>query len=254
MSESIQDLWVDFIAIMVTDGATALVLYEYLITFDKEVEYVWKPKKLRTPSALLLAIRWTMVLLVIFYQLPTPSDSCKAMYWITALLTAACFFETACLSAQRTLAMMRMTDKIFSRDIPVYFEWIVPGIVLALGSVPVATNLFNETRYVFSSGCSVSFNETSNEAAMTLVALNSAQIATYNTNGSPASTFIVVMPPILANRFILHLHAANEATTGLNQTTLDDTDMMTLEFMHRDSSKASDDDLVVEEIAREAEV
>lgn len=64
------------------------MLYEYLITFDKEVEYVWaKFKNHRMSSLLLLAIRWTMVLLVIFYQLPTPPGVRSSLSLVSILLT-----------------------------------------------------------------------------------------------------------------------------------------------------------------------
>ena len=68
-------------------GNAALVLYEYLITFDKEVEYVWNSKKRRKSSPLLLAIRWTVVLLVIFYQLPTPPGVSSSFHSASVFLS-----------------------------------------------------------------------------------------------------------------------------------------------------------------------
>ena len=43
----------------------ALVAYEYLITFQQEIDTVWK-RKLNTTSLLLLGVRWVMLALTIF--------------------------------------------------------------------------------------------------------------------------------------------------------------------------------------------
>ena len=47
----------------------ALILYEYLITFDEEVQYIWKTR-ITLIAVLLLSVRWVMVLLAIFYAAP----------------------------------------------------------------------------------------------------------------------------------------------------------------------------------------
>ncbi|KIP03249.1 hypothetical protein PHLGIDRAFT_247611 [Phlebiopsis gigantea 11061_1 CR5-6] len=47
-----------------------------------------------------------------------------------------------------------------------------------------------------------------------LLILNVVQIATFSPIVSPASTIVILMPPILANRFLLNLHTASTASTS----------------------------------------
>ena len=48
----------------------AMVMYEYLITFEDEVTTVWK-RKFNLTSTFLLSVRWTMVVATILWLLPT---------------------------------------------------------------------------------------------------------------------------------------------------------------------------------------
>lgn len=57
----------------------ALVVYEFLITFEQELAVVWR-RKLTLASVLLIAIRWTILLEAIFLILPQPSETVRQSF------------------------------------------------------------------------------------------------------------------------------------------------------------------------------
>ncbi|KIP03250.1 hypothetical protein PHLGIDRAFT_247610 [Phlebiopsis gigantea 11061_1 CR5-6] len=79
MSEVETELWLELIGFWITTGATALAAYEYMITFDKEVEYIWS-KKLTLSSALLLSVRWVMVLVAVSIEIPYTTPELRSTH------------------------------------------------------------------------------------------------------------------------------------------------------------------------------
>ncbi|EKM52046.1 uncharacterized protein PHACADRAFT_262495, partial [Phanerochaete carnosa HHB-10118-sp] len=61
-----------FMARLLLAAIAALIFYEYAISFGQEVSVVWQ-RKLSPATALLLAIRWTLLFEAISLVLPQPS-------------------------------------------------------------------------------------------------------------------------------------------------------------------------------------
>lgn len=55
------------------DHISALVVYEYFITIDQEVNIVWK-RSMNISSLLLLGVRWVMIAYVIIVSPPSDSE------------------------------------------------------------------------------------------------------------------------------------------------------------------------------------
>ena len=73
----------------------ALVVYEYLITFDREIAVVWNRRWTAT-SALLVFVRWTMVLGQLAGWLGVRPDVCTILISKDAPLTCRCPSRCMC--------------------------------------------------------------------------------------------------------------------------------------------------------------
>ena len=59
-------------------------MYEYAVTFDREVAHVWTKKPSAT-SFLLLSIRWVMVLTQLANVIPPKPSTCKSLSCMMAI-------------------------------------------------------------------------------------------------------------------------------------------------------------------------
>ncbi|EKM51717.1 uncharacterized protein PHACADRAFT_102465 [Phanerochaete carnosa HHB-10118-sp] len=100
---------------------SALVVYEYLITFDQEVAIVWR-KKITLTSAFLVIIRWAMVVNAIIANI-VPSTDLVPSSSTTSIVHVKSVFSALRVSAIRGR------------------NWFLFALVLALGSIPVWTNI-----------------------------------------------------------------------------------------------------------------
>ncbi|GJE85289.1 hypothetical protein PsYK624_013680 [Phanerochaete sordida] len=113
-------------------AVTAMVVYEYLITLDREVAAVWK-RKFAATSMLLLSVRWVMLLIQIIDWLPSTPGRCKPLGILEQVLIVIAYVQTALFSALRACA-------IWERNLTIFL------VVICLGLVPAATNIFAITR------------------------------------------------------------------------------------------------------------
>ena len=70
----------------------ALVVYEYVITLDQEISTIWK-REWTMSSALLLSIRWAMLLNQIVAYVPASENVCSLQF---LLLHDANMFSEVC--------------------------------------------------------------------------------------------------------------------------------------------------------------
>ncbi|EKM60189.1 uncharacterized protein PHACADRAFT_246036 [Phanerochaete carnosa HHB-10118-sp] len=115
----------------------SLVSYEYVITLDREIAAVWR-RKFTVTSLLLLAVRWLMVLGLIL-QVAQPGDSqawCTPGHILNVLIYLAVTVLISVFSALRVYALWQGSR----------MKYAFPAIVLALGMIPVGTNIFNWAR------------------------------------------------------------------------------------------------------------
>ncbi|GJE96360.1 hypothetical protein PsYK624_125550 [Phanerochaete sordida] len=114
----------------------ALCVYEYAMTFDQEIAAVWRRKR-TAASLLLLSSRWIMILgqAVIF----TPGiswTSCRASFILQDFTFAGGQVVMTLFSALRVHAILLQDRGTYA----------IPMIVVILGTVPLATNLFGWIR------------------------------------------------------------------------------------------------------------
>lgn len=111
---------------------TAIVAFEYLITFDQEVECVWK-RKFSATSVLLLTTRWVMIVNQSIVWMPaTPVTNCITTYAPSTLFYLLSLAQIALFAGFRVYALWYNWK----------YKFVLLAVVLALGFVPVATNIF----------------------------------------------------------------------------------------------------------------
>lgn len=116
-------------------AVTSLILYDYLLTLSREVELVWHSQ--RSPAKYTFFYNRYCVLLWAFYVvislLRSSQTSCVAEFIVSSCFDISFFATWAVFSALRVWA-------ISGRD------WRPTSLTLALGLVPVATNMLNYIR------------------------------------------------------------------------------------------------------------
>lgn len=112
-----------------------LVLYEFVVTFDQEVEVGWK-RKFTATSLLLLATRWLMVLGPIVTFVPVGPTGCSTIYAFIDLSFMAAVAVISLFSALRVYALWQASSA----------RYAYAAVVLMLGLVPVWTNIYLWTR------------------------------------------------------------------------------------------------------------
>lgn len=117
---------------------TGLVAYEYIVTFDQEVNSVWA----RPPSAtsvLLVTTRWVMVLNQIINWVPfsqSSTGSCRVIDAVSFSVFFAAMIQMALFSGLRVYALWRDSR----------LAWVFLAFVFASSSVPIGTNIFQLSR------------------------------------------------------------------------------------------------------------
>lgn len=108
-------------------AASAFILYEYVISMNNEVEFVWKSRP-GASSILLLSLRWTLLAQAVMILLPSPSiEECSTRTVIQLVPTLLGLIQTAVFSALRVFAISDHNRYVF-------------GVVLLLGLTPVVLN------------------------------------------------------------------------------------------------------------------
>ncbi|KIP02560.1 hypothetical protein PHLGIDRAFT_122368 [Phlebiopsis gigantea 11061_1 CR5-6] len=204
-----------------TAGLTALVAYEYFITFDQEVATVWK-RKLTATSVLLLLTRWTMITTQILTYVPitsqkqpinADSSGCKAIEVATTVFTTLEVLNVALFSSLRIFA-------IWERN------YILAFVVFVLSFVPAGVDMYSWTHssFIFVNDsviqCTQIINYSNQIDTELLFTISIIEIAIGQTTSDiPIAPFIDVMPSVLVNRFILNLRQATSAPAGSTSVT-----------------------------------
>ncbi|KAI1795528.1 hypothetical protein LXA43DRAFT_724890 [Ganoderma leucocontextum] len=113
-------------------AALALLTYEYIITFDKEVDLFWRGNMSRA-SALFLFNRYlslAAIALPRFTMQRMQSEVCKVLVYAYETLDILALFPWAILSSLRAFALSEAP-----------YRWVVTTLVLALALVPIGLNL-----------------------------------------------------------------------------------------------------------------
>ncbi|KAI0331607.1 hypothetical protein GY45DRAFT_1321921 [Cubamyces sp. BRFM 1775] len=107
-------------------GSVALVAYEYVITFEQEIRFIWSRRKTGA-SLLFLMIRYYALVTLVFIQaisyMPMSSPAQTAIQY-------AQYFGWAVFAGMRALAVSNMS-------------WTLASIVFVLACGPFAVNMWN---------------------------------------------------------------------------------------------------------------
>ncbi|KAI0922480.1 hypothetical protein AcV7_006006 [Taiwanofungus camphoratus] len=118
-------------------AATVLFIYDYIITFDQELEVVWRRKT--TWSSVLYLLNRYCVIPYLVTQVPFMQDThCKSTYIVAQVgngIECVLYFLWAAFSALRVYAI---NDR--GRRLPI--------LIVLLGSVPSITNIYNASQQV----------------------------------------------------------------------------------------------------------
>ncbi|GJE96349.1 hypothetical protein PsYK624_125430 [Phanerochaete sordida] len=126
----------NFVEECVLVAMLTLVVYEYAVTLDREVDVVWR-RRPTAPSAMLLVSRWLMLLGPIAGNIPITSVARFEGIWrLTVITYALSLTVVAAFSALRVYAIL-LRGRL---------RYAVPALVGALGLVPVATNTYKWAR------------------------------------------------------------------------------------------------------------
>ncbi|EKM48194.1 uncharacterized protein PHACADRAFT_214913 [Phanerochaete carnosa HHB-10118-sp] len=129
----VEEVYESIVSSEISYGVLALVVYEYLITFDQEVAIVWR-RKITLTSAFLVILRWAMVVNAIIANIVPSTDlGCKIANRLENVVIWIGYGGTALFSALRVSA-------IWGRN------WFLFVLVLALGSIPVWANIYTAAR------------------------------------------------------------------------------------------------------------
>ncbi|TFY51189.1 hypothetical protein EVJ58_g10696 [Rhodofomes roseus] len=142
----------DVVAIAATDDTLyvcaaygALVMYDYITTFPREVELYWMPCKLSGPTVIFFTNRYTLVFYAVASVLNLPAWStplrhvspCEATGTLFAVLNALLFASAALFSALRVYAIS-LKDKTAA------------CVTLVLGLRPFVINIFTIVQQSYS--------------------------------------------------------------------------------------------------------
>ncbi|KAI0765607.1 hypothetical protein BD413DRAFT_574050 [Trametes elegans] len=111
-------------------AVTALLVYEYLITLDREVALFWR-RRVTGASVLFFTNRYLVLvvyLLLLMYLVPMSDHSCLLLARSSTVLGYLQIIPQAAFSAMRALALSGM-------------NWYMAGAVFLLAVVPFGTNM-----------------------------------------------------------------------------------------------------------------
>lgn len=107
-------------------ATSALVFYDFLITFGQEIRTVWQ-RRFSVVSLLIVSTRWVLLFEAATVILPNGYMSCTVISWMNEAPILVGFVQTAIFSALRICALWNRNYTLFT-------------IVLVLSLAPVLTN------------------------------------------------------------------------------------------------------------------
>ncbi|EKM56463.1 uncharacterized protein PHACADRAFT_207695 [Phanerochaete carnosa HHB-10118-sp] len=188
---------------------TAIVVFEYLVTFDQELTCVWQ-RKFSATSVLLLTTRWVMIINQAIVWMPsTPKTKCSPLSISEKNRSPNSPADAHFIPSKRIALFAAF------RVYALWYDWkykhFLLAVVLTLGFVPVATNIFGWANIVLTyqgpllDGCAAYIN-TSDElnmmcvtngpilAALTLTAVSTERSAVLQlTRSSALACDIIVL-------------------------------------------------------------
>lgn len=117
---------------LLTYMSPALVAYEYVITLDQEISTVWSRKRTAS-SALLLSIRWVMVLNQVVSYIPASSKVCDS--WPRWLMRSGLILRLLQRSVKSFACTARLSDGdtvIAVQQLSWYFKFWFGQVLLRL--------------------------------------------------------------------------------------------------------------------------
>lgn len=240
-------------------AVSAMIVYEYIITFDREIQSVWQ-RKWTASSLLLVSTRWGMVANAIVACASLSPQNCEVTAVFSYLVSYVGLLQVAAFSALRVVGIAGGS-------------YVLASIVLSLGMVPLGVNIFLLSKIRFQGSCNQILDLSDKDTFMVcllsrvssiladllviittwrstfrgwrgfsnsrkqvtvsdcllrdgtiyflaLLLINAAQAITYSPEYDPVSALVSLMPLALINRFMLNLRQIHVAPPSPTVSTI----------------------------------